>query len=94
MKKLIPASLILILLITACSSIQKTALPAAAANIDFAPFSTATAYVAPSSTANTYINEEYGLSINIPVVLLPWMPPWMVGIFRITPWVITKGLVI
>jgi oligopeptide transport system substrate-binding protein len=82
MKKLIPASLILILLITACSSIQKTALPAAAASIDFAPFSTATAYAAPGSTANTYVNEEYGLSIDIPAGFTAMDAPLDGGYFQ------------
>lgn len=66
MKKILMVSLILVLLITACSSIQ---IPLSIKNANqngYAPRSTATAYAASNSTGKAYINDEYGLSISIP----------------------------
>ena len=59
-------SMICVLLVSACSTIQKQELPITTTHADYAQFSTATAYVASKVASNTYINEEYGLSIMIP----------------------------
>ncbi|MBA4384689.1 MAG: hypothetical protein C0410_08130 [Anaerolinea sp.] len=66
MKKLLMASLIILLFVASCSIIQKPEDAKSISSPDYAPLSTATAYTAPKPKDNTYTNEEYGISISIP----------------------------
>ncbi len=72
MKKILMASLVILLFVASCSIIQKPVVTTTDTNANttspgsYAPVSTATAYVEQKSSANTYVNEQYGFSITIP----------------------------
>lgn len=66
MKKILIFSLILVLLLTACSFIQTPEPSGKPERNDYAPRSTATTYTVSDSNADTYNNDEYGLSLSIP----------------------------
>ncbi len=66
MKKFLTTSLVLLMFVVSCSSIQKPAVTNGTTQGSFDPRATATAYTPSKSSSKTYSNEEYGFSISIP----------------------------